>query len=177
MKYIRPKEYRGREVLFVEDRDGGKMLVRKGGGFTGFLTLRLDPHGAMALSSNRHSITEFGIEPLVTRLIDVGQHDRQYGECEVRQLSPTKINDRVCRGIEVRHPIEREYFAYHIARIFWDDAMHVPIHFEMYHWPAEPDGKPQLLELYSYRDLKLNVGLQDLDFDHENPAYGFGGKK
>ena len=35
------------------------------------------------------------------------------------------------------------------------------------------DNTPRLLEEYTYRQLKLNVGLTDADFQRWNPAYGF----
>ena len=33
--------------------------------------------------------------------------------------------------------------------------------------------KPQLIESYTYLNMKLNVGLTDADFNHENANYNF----
>ena len=54
-----------------------------------------------------------------------------------------------------------------------DDELHVPIRFAAYSWPETKDGKPVLQEEYTYRQVSLNVGLSDADFDPKNPAYGF----
>ncbi|MGN6136394.1 MAG: DUF1571 domain-containing protein, partial [Aureliella sp.] len=37
----------------------------------------------------------------------------------------------------------------------------------------EPGDPPPLEEEYTYLDVQLNVGLKDIDFDPENPAYNF----
>jgi outer membrane lipoprotein-sorting protein len=43
----------------------------------------------------------------------------------------------------------------------------LPIYVEIFDWQNE------LVERYGYRDLRLNPGLTDADFDPKNPAYGF----
>jgi len=42
-----------------------------------------------------------------------------------------------------------------------------------YDWPTTPGGEAPLIEEYTYYNVKLNVGLTDLDFDKTNPAYNF----
>ena len=48
-----------------------------------------------------------------------------------------------------------------------DDASRLPIQADLY----DHDGN--LYEHYEHRDLKVNVGLGDADFDPKNPAYHF----
>ncbi len=36
-----------------------------------------------------------------------------------------------------------------------------------------PGDKPELLEAYTYLDLKINPGFTDMDFNPKNPDYGF----
>jgi len=50
----------------------------------------------------------------------------------------------------------------------------LPIRFEGYDWPREPGAPADLAEEYSYINLKLNVGLGDIDFDACNRQYSFG---
>ena len=40
--------------------------------------------------------------------------------------------------------------------------------------PTSPEAAPELVEEYTYTDLKLNVGLGDVDFDVSNTDYAFG---
>ena len=51
--------------------------------------------------------------------------------------------------------------------------MNVPIRYAAYSWPKDPGGKPVLEEEYTYLDVKLNVGLGEIDFDPDNPGYDF----
>jgi hypothetical protein len=173
LNFTKPDSVKGQKVLWVEGQNNGKMLARAGGTL-GALTpsIWLDPTGPIAMRGSRYSIEKIGIENLVVELIEKGERDRKYEDCEV-EIVDEKFDDRNCTRIEVRHPQPREYFDFHIARIHVDSELKVPIHYAAYTWP-EADGKePQLLEEYSYRDLKLNVGLTDADFDSTNPDYGF----
>ncbi|MGH7927183.1 MAG: DUF1571 domain-containing protein, partial [Candidatus Binatia bacterium] len=84
-----------------------------------------------------------------------------------------KINGRICTLLEVRHPVPRPYFDFHIARVFIDDELNVPIRYAAYTWPQQEGAEPPVIEEYTYLDLKLNVGLTDADFDPDNSSYNF----
>ncbi len=71
------------------------------------------------------------------------------------------------------HPVPRRNFLFHLARIFVDDELGVPVRYEAYDWPREPGGAPELIEEYTYLDLKLNNGFTEADFDVRNPNYAF----
>ena len=122
----------------------------------------------------RYPITELGILNLTKRLIEVGEHDKQFGECYVWRNDDAKVGDRPCILVTVMHPERRSGFIFHIARIFIDKELMVPLHYEAYDWPANPGETPPLLERYTYTNLKLNPGLTDADFDPRNPEYNFG---
>ena len=51
--------------------------------------------------------------------------------------------------------------------------MNFPIRYEAYDWPKVAGGPPELIEAYTYVNMRLNVGLTDADFDIHNPAYRF----
>ena len=106
-------------------------------------------------------------------MIEKGERDRQQGECVVNINRSSKINGRDCTMIEIRHPVEREHFEFHIAKIFIDDQLNVPISYSAYSWPKEEGGKPVLQETYTFTDLEINVGLTDEDFNIKNPSYDF----
>jgi hypothetical protein len=54
-----------------------------------------------------------------------------------------------------------------------DGELDLPIRFEAYDWPTEPEAEPPLAEQYTYTKLKLNNGFSDTDFDVRNPRYGY----
>jgi hypothetical protein len=173
LKFLKPKEMAGRECIWVEGANNNKLLGHEVPGIKNVFTVRLDPSGWFAMKGNRYPITEAGIETLTRRLIGKGERDRKRGECDVKFYKGAKINGRVCTLLQVTHPVPRPYFDFHLAQIFIDDELQVPVRYAAYLWPKTPGGKPVLEEEYTYLDMKLNVGLTDEDFNYKNPAYKY----
>ncbi|MCA9263485.1 MAG: DUF1571 domain-containing protein [Planctomycetales bacterium] len=173
MKFHKPADLKGREVLYVAGQNDDDMLVRKGGRRRAFLSAWIDPGGSLALEDNRYPITDLGIEKLVERLIEVAQHDMKFDECDVRIVPHAKLDGRSCTAIEVTHPHPRDHFQFHVARVMIDDEMQLPVHYSAYTWPESPGGEPQLIEDYTYRNIKINVGFTDDDFHRNHPDYAF----
>lgn len=176
MYFLGPEKKKGQEVIYVEGANDGKMQAHGTGIQKLFGTVALDPTGQIAMTDNRYPITEIGIVTLVRRLIEVGEKDVQYGECEVKYFPGAKIENRLCTCLRVIHPVPRRNFLFNVAQIYVDDELNLPIRYEAYDWPAEEGGKPQLTEEYTYLNLKLNNGFTDADFDIRNPNYQFKSK-
>lgn len=175
LKFIKPEAMKGREVIWVEGKNNNKMRAHEGGATGKFLpTVWLDPHGMLAMRGQLHPITEIGFENLVAKLIERGEKERKHAECECEFKPGAKINGRVCTVLQVRHPIPRPHFEFHIAQIFIDDETKLPVRYAAYHWPTDPNDKlGPVIEEYTYLDVKINPGLVDADFDPENPNYNF----
>jgi hypothetical protein len=110
------------------------------------------------------------VEQLLTRW----NTERSLGQTKV-ELKDMKVDGRSCVCVKTEHPIDPKRYAYHRSRVFFDKEHGLPIRFEGYDWPRRggaPDG--ELLEVYTYRDVKLNVSLSGIDFSVENPRYNFG---
>ena len=75
--------------------------------------------------------------------------------------------------IQIMHPVKRPYFEFYRAEIFIDRELNVPIRYAAWTWPPTGTDTPVLEEEYNYRDIRLNVGLTDRDFDPDNPTYNF----
>lgn len=175
MHFIAPKDIKGQECLFVEGQNNGQMFAHAAPGTLRgkFGTVSLAPNSIMAMKGQRYPITELGIYNLTRRLVEVGKKDMQYGECDVKFFKGCKVDQRSCMLIQVTHPVPRRNFLFHIARIYVDDELNIPIRYEAYDWPTEQGGQPQLLEEYTYMNVKLNQGYTDADFDVHNPTYQF----
>ena len=172
--YLRPQDKRGQEVLYVDGRNEGKLWAHSNGMRDRVMgTVSLEPQGPFAMRGNRYPLTEIGMVNLVERLIGVAEADAKYGECEVRTYSGAKINGRRCLCLEVEHPRPRQNFRFHIARIYIDHQLNLPVRYESYTWPRIPGGKPMLIEEYTYLNVRLNHGYDDTDFDTRNPEYDF----
>jgi hypothetical protein len=173
MRFLSPVEIRDREVVYVEGRNKDKMIVRRGGRLFDSATVAIDPQSDLAMRESHYPITEMGVRNLLTRLIEVGQEELEYGEVGVEYFEAAKVNGRVCTVIQVTHPVRRDHFRYHVARVFIDDECKLPIRYASYDWPKEENGDPRLVEEYTFLNLKINVGLGELDFDHRNENYAF----
>ncbi len=172
--FLDPPSIKGQEVIWIEGQNNGKMWAHPPGLKNKLIgTVELEPTGVIAMRGQRYPITEIGIANLVKRLIEVGQRDSQYGECEVKFFQGAKINDRTCTCIQVMHPVPRRNFLFHIARIFVDDELNLPLRYESRDWPTKPGEEPPLIEEYTYLNLKVNNGFTDADFDIRNPNYQF----
>ncbi len=173
LAFLKPAAVKGREVIYVENQNQGKFLAHEGGMKRMLGTHTLDPSGWLAMQGQRYPITEIGIENLVTKLIERGERDKRHGECQVQFLQGAKVSGRACTVIQVEHPEKVGPYDFHIAQVFLDDEYQIPVRYAAYTWPKTQGGEPEILEEYTYQDLKFNVGLTDKDFDATNPDYGF----
>jgi len=173
MYFLAPASLKGQEAIYVVGKNEGK-LVGHGVGVKKLIgTVYLEPTSALAMNNQRYPITEIGFENLTRRLIQVAEEDKKYGECDVKFFAGAKINGRNSNCIQVTHPVARKNFRFHVARVFVDSDMNVPVRYEAYEWPSTPGGQPVLLEEYTYLTIKVNNGYTDADFDENNKAYGF----
>ena len=177
LKFRYPPRMNGQQAIYVRGQNDNKLIAHGVGLERKFGTQKLDPEGWIAMRGNKYPITEMGVLNLVDKLLEVGYKDSKFGECDVSYIEGVKTGDknapRECTMIQVTHPIPRQNFIFHIARIYVDNELNLPIRYESYDWARKEGETPKLLEAYTYRDLKLNVGLTDADFDYLNPAYNF----
>ena len=136
-----PAAVKGQEVIYVAGRNQGNMLAHKA---RMPVTVSLHPDGLIAMNGRHYPFTEIGLVNLVRRLVEVGQQDVNYGECEVKYFTGAKVNKRPCTVIQVVHPVPRDVFRFHLARVFVDDELKVPIRYESYDWPSEPGGRAEV---------------------------------
>jgi hypothetical protein len=173
--FLKPEDVKGREVLYIDGDNNGKLIAKEGGIKGRVLpSVWLKPDSILAMNGNLHPITEIGLENLVIKLIERADREKKAGgECEVKFMKDAKINGRVCTLLQVMHPVKREQFDFYLAQVFIDDELQIPIRYAAYGWPEKEGAQPPVLEEYTYLNLKLNVGLTDADFDHNNPNYRF----
>ncbi|WP_153557567.1 DUF1571 domain-containing protein [Roseimaritima sediminicola] len=174
LMYLKPSSVKGREVVYVEGKNEGKLIAHEGGMKGRFLpTVSLSPTGALAMRGQRYPVTEIGVENLIVKLIERGETARQYPQitCEFRKNA--KLKDRACTVIQLTQPEPVSELEFNQAQIFIDDELNIPIRYVAYDWPKQPGARPGVIEEYNYLDVKLNIGLSDSDFDHNNSAYNF----
>jgi hypothetical protein len=164
--------YTGREVLYVNGQRNNDLMVLDCGFKRHLGKLTLDPNGTFAMSGQKYPITNAGIRYLTAEYINVATADLQFGESEVKNDPNSHIGTRPATMITITHPVQRKNFRAYISRIFLDNELRVPIHYDAYSWPDQPGQMPTVKELeesYTYANLKLNTGLTAADFDDKNP--------
>lgn len=175
LKFLTPDSVAGREVIYVEGANDGKLLVHMPGPLMRQLgTLALNPTGFLALQGQRYPITELGVKKLTEQLIERGEHDQHVRRApRVQFFHGAKIGDTPALRIEVVHQEQWEDDPAYKAVVYLNAEHMIPIRYEGYGWPATPDEEPSLLEQYTYLDVELNPGLTDADFETGNRAYRF----
>jgi hypothetical protein len=173
LAFLKPAAVKGREVIFVENQNGGNLIAHEGGMKRMLGTHQLPPTGMLAMAGQRYPLTDIGIENLVAKLIERGEKDKRHGICNVELIPGAKVSKRECSIIQVTHPVQAPHFDFHIAQIFMDDQWKVPVRYAAYDWPKRQGDELDVIEEYTYQDLKFNVGLTDADFDPNNKDYNF----
>jgi outer membrane lipoprotein-sorting protein len=172
-KFQQPNK--GREAIYVHGRNNGLVIAHDIG--LGKLlagTMRLDPRGARAMEENRHPITEAGIGSLIDTVARHWAVELTPGESQVTIHPEGRVGGRPCTVVESVHPRPGANLLFHRVMLYIDRELGVPIRFEAYDWPRQPGSAAELVEEYTYHDLKLNVGLHDRDFDPANAQYSYG---
>ena len=165
--------HKGREVLFVEGVNGGQLLVHEEGLKAIAGTLSLHPTSKEAMEENRYPITRIGLRNLLESMIAQWEAETKFAETKVQYFPNAKLGNQACIVIETSHPQPRRQFKFHKTRLYLDKESRLPARVEQYGFPDQPGGEPPLLELYTYTELKANVGLTAREFDARNPNYRF----
>jgi len=172
-KFVTPNK--GREAIFVAGQNRGRIVahdVGLGKFFAG--TMHLDPRGTMAMSDNRHPITEAGIGQLIETVSERWLAELKPDESAVQIHPNTRVGDHPCRMIESTHPQKRPEFLFHKVKLYISQEHGLPVRFEAYDWPHRAGQHPELVEEYTYMNVRVNVGLCDTDFDPASSQYSFG---
>ncbi len=173
IRHVKPQSMAGQEAIWIENQNDGK-LIAHGAGIQKLMKVKLRPNSWLAMRGNRYAITELGIETMLVRMIEKGKRDRNHPDaCRVEYSRELEFDGNPCTLITITHPEKRDYFEFHIAKIYIDDKLQLPVGYEGYLWPTEASGEPVLMERYFYRELKINPGLQASDFDPDNPEYDY----
>jgi len=159
---------KGREGLYVAGAHDGKFLVYEPSGFQRLFTAALEPTDARVMDKSRHPVTDVGIGRLLEIVGANARRAARNGVLRVVDRGIGEVAGRRVRHVEGILPRDAEagYYGYRVQLSF-DLEHRLPIRVVVYDW------SDQLVEDYTYADLRLNPGLTTLDFDPSNKEYGF----
>lgn len=166
LKWLSPKAQVGQEACYVAGKNRGMMRVRSPGllGAVGWVSI--EPTDPRVQQNSRHSITEAGIGNLIERFTTGWEQERRHGLTQVR-VGEFEFNKRRCTRVETIHPPtgHGEKFTSYRNVLYFDKETTLPVRIEVYDWPRG-GTEGELIEVYSYINLRTNVGLGDESFNY-----------
>jgi hypothetical protein len=166
LRWMQPRTDAGQEVCYVAGRNDGKMRVHPKGvlGAVGFVSMDVDD--PRAKQTSRRNISEAGIGNLIERFAKGWEIERRLNVTQV-SVAEYEYNRRRCTRVETIHPTNPEgKFHYYRTLLYFDKETHLPIRLECYDWPRRQGETGDLVEVYSFANMRLNVGLSDKVFNH-----------
>ncbi|HAD58526.1 MAG TPA: hypothetical protein DCG12_04730 [Planctomycetaceae bacterium] len=167
------KPHNGREVLYVDGENDGKLLAHEAGLLSIAGSVSLNPTDSTAMNENRYPITMSGIANIVGEVIKTWEEETRYQGTEVKYFKNAKLGDLTCRVIESNHPKPYKQFKNQKVRLWIDAKTGFPVRVQTYAFPKKAGREPALVEDYTFKDLKTDVRLTDADFDRNNKRYSF----
>ncbi|QDU38173.1 hypothetical protein Mal4_24960 [Maioricimonas rarisocia] len=171
LKFLEP--HAGREVLYVANRNGGKLLVHEVGLASLVGTISLDPNGKLAMEENRYPLTMLGMRTMVDTVMQQWLSETKLDDISVNYFPKARVGKLHCKVIESTHASRRPETKFQMTRLYLDADSGLPIRVQQYGFPARQGDRAPLIEDYLYLDLETNVDLEDIDFDPSNARYGF----
>jgi hypothetical protein len=171
MQWLAPRETAGQEVSFIYGRNNNQMQVRFAKGIKKLVKyVNVDPFDRRVTERSRHHIYEAGIGNLIEQTIKAMENEKRLNKTQVN-IGEYSYNNRPCWRVEstrterLRTAEGRDAFYSHRSVLYLDKERKLPIRTENYDWPYQggPAGG-ELLEVFSFVDLRLNVGLTDAAF-------------
>ena len=164
VRFARPDAVAGMEIAYTGARKTQKMRYRPAGaGAKGFKTVDLDD--ANFLAENRHPVTEWTMAAILDRVAAAAAREKTLnnpvevyaGDYQFAGLNVTRYE------ILTRRPHAFRYA--HRMLVYVDKATKLPVRYEAYDQPKSGAVVGDLIEAYSFSDVKLNVGLGENSFD------------
>ncbi len=165
VRFARPEGLAGMEVVYSGAFKDGKMRYRPAGvaGRKGFQ--KLDLADTKFLAANRHPVTEWGIGSIIDRVATATAREKSLNNpVEVYTGEYLFANRNVTRyEILCRRPHAFRYAARML--VYVDAETKLPVRFEAYDDPRPGTTAGELIEAYSFTELRFNTGLGENSFD------------
>lgn len=165
LKWHQPSNCVGQEACYVAGKNNGMMRAKSPGilGTVGFVSV--DPNDPRAKKTSNHTITESGIANMMARFQDRWATEKKFDRVAVK-VGEYEYNKRRCIRAESAYKVNVPGSPYYRSVVYFDKETAVPVRVELYDWPKAggPEGG-ELIETYSYVNLKLNAGLPETTFN------------
>jgi hypothetical protein len=113
--------HKGREVLFAEGWNGGKLKVSLNT-WPKNIRLNLDPHGSLAMGGTRHPVDQTSIVYLVGVVLENFRKADARGEANVEDLGTATVQGRFCDRVSLTAPWAPTSYRMAEGETLWDVA-------------------------------------------------------
>jgi len=169
LKWTAPRHLAGQEAIFIAGKNNNEIRAKGSGilAVAGYVSLPTnDPR---VMKKSRHAITETGIGNMLDVLSRSFEVVRRLPASQAKvTFADYAFQQRPCTRMEMTHHVFHPQLYCHRCVVYVDKELKLPVRVEVYDWPT-PKGNPNgdLLECYSYTNLRFNLGLTDAAL--ENP--------
>jgi len=159
----------GREILFVKGRDQNRALIHEPQFPSSLITILTRPDSPLVLQESRYPITDVGLGRLIDLLATHTHRALTRGELTTREVPAVdpSVSAKAEQRLELITPRAATGYLANRAVVTIDLATRLPVAVELF------GTSDELLASYTYKDLIVNPGLTDRDFDPTNPQYTF----
>jgi hypothetical protein len=171
----------GREVLYVEGSNNGKLLAHDGGWRARLPAFSLSPDSSLALRDSRYPITCAGFQGLMEMMLNVHREDLdrdRLASCEIE--SDVDCEGRPCEAFTTLHRNPEMSPVYRKSITLIDSEWHLPLQTTHFEWPQQgvaadsPElDQTTLIEFYQFSEVDFYPSLDDSDFSRSHPDYHF----
>jgi hypothetical protein len=164
MLWKEPRSLDGQEVCWVDGKNNGNMRVKPSGllGAIGFVSLERDDERAKRTSN--HLVSDTGIGWLIEEFGTGWEQERKLGQTQVK-VGTYDYAKRRCTRVETIHENSAGGKLRHYRNVvYFDQKTNLPIRVENYDWPRVRGDLGELAEMFSYVNVRVNVGVPDSAF-------------
>ena len=166
VRFVRPDAASGMEVAFSAAKRDGMVRYRPAGvaGRKGFQ--KLDVNSSKFLAANRHPVTSWGMGPIIELIATSTAREKTLNNPVEVFTSDYQFASRNVTKYEIH--TRRAHALRYAAKmvVYVDKETKLPVRFEAYDDPKAGATTGELLEAYSFTDLKFNSGIGENTFDY-----------
>ncbi len=171
----------GREVLYVDGQNEGRMVVHGGGWKARLPALTISPDSSLAMQESRYPVTKAGLLGTVEMTLSVHADDllhNRIARCE--RLEDQEFDGRMCATWVTEYKDAKISPTYRKSITLIDKEWNVPLYMRNFGWPqagADSTGEAldeaTVIEHYTFTEVAFHQQLATSDFDRGNAEYLF----
>lgn len=171
----------GREVLYVDGENDGRMIVHGGGWKARLPALTISPESSLAMQESRYPVTKAGLLGTIDITLDVHAEDLAKGRLKnCTQLEDQEFDGRLCTAFLTEYKDAQISPTYRKSLVLIDKEWNVPLYMRNFGWPNAGDSstgeeldEATLIEFYTFTEIEFRQQLATSDFDRNNEEYLF----